>query len=116
MSISRDGPSSCSISSLTEPRPNPVTVESNSPDMPEDQIAAALDANNEIEEVERTRVRTLGNVRLRHHDTNEIILVPTPSSDPQDPLNWYISLLLLCPTHIANQQQVTTVQVLHGKW
>lgn len=31
---------------------------------------------------------TLGNVRLRHHETNEIILVPTPSSDPNDPLNW----------------------------
>ncbi|KAF3010519.1 hypothetical protein E8E14_009823 [Neopestalotiopsis sp. 37M] len=33
-------------------------------------------------------VRTLGTVRLRHHETNEIILIPTPSSDPNDPLNW----------------------------
>lgn len=31
---------------------------------------------------------TLGNVRLRHHETNEIILVPTPTDDPGDPLSW----------------------------
>lgn len=31
---------------------------------------------------------TLGNVRLRHHETNEIILVPTPTDDPKDPLTW----------------------------
>lgn len=31
---------------------------------------------------------TLGNVRLRHIETNQIILVPTPSRDPNDPLNW----------------------------
>jgi hypothetical protein len=30
----------------------------------------------------------LGNVQLRDQDTNEIILVPTPSDDPNDPLNW----------------------------
>ncbi len=34
---------------------------------------------------------TLGNVRLRDHHTNEIVLVPKPSNDPNDPLNWYIS-------------------------
>lgn len=32
---------------------------------------------------------TLGTVRLRHATTNEIILVPKPSDDPNDPLNWY---------------------------
>ncbi|KAF7553023.1 hypothetical protein G7046_g7212 [Stylonectria norvegica] len=35
----------------------------------------------------RTR-RTLGNIRLRHPETNALILIPTPSSDPRDPLNW----------------------------
>ncbi|GMG08359.1 unnamed protein product [Aspergillus oryzae var. brunneus] len=30
----------------------------------------------------------LGDLRLRHHETNEIILIPTPSNDPHDPLNW----------------------------
>jgi hypothetical protein len=35
------------------------------------------------------RVATLGQVRHRDAATNEIILVPTPSSDPNDPLNWY---------------------------
>lgn len=31
---------------------------------------------------------TFGHVQLRDHETNEIILIPTPSSDPNDPLNW----------------------------
>ena len=35
------------------------------------------------------RLVTLGSVRHRHEQTNEIILVPTPSTDPNDPLNWY---------------------------
>ena len=56
-----------------------------------DTIAAALDADHEVEAVEKGRKRTLGNVRLRHQETNEIILIPTPSSDPNDPLNWYVS-------------------------
>lgn len=30
----------------------------------------------------------LGHLRLRHVETNEIILIPTQSSDPNDPLNW----------------------------
>jgi hypothetical protein len=33
-------------------------------------------------------VKTLGHLRLRHAETNEVILVPTPSSDQKDPLNW----------------------------
>ncbi|KAH7141089.1 major facilitator superfamily domain-containing protein [Dactylonectria macrodidyma] len=37
---------------------------------------------------ETTAVNTLGHVRLRHEVTNEIILIPTPSNDPRDPLNW----------------------------
>lgn len=43
----------------------------------------------EPDKVDKTvNQNTLGNVRLRHHETNEIILVPTPSGDPNDPLNW----------------------------
>lgn len=34
------------------------------------------------------KVHTLGSVRLRHVATNEVILVPTPSNDVNDPLNW----------------------------
>jgi hypothetical protein len=40
------------------------------------------------EKTSGTSVKTLGHLRLRHAETNEIILVPTPSSDPRDPLNW----------------------------
>jgi hypothetical protein len=39
---------------------------------------------------EITKVQTLGSVRLRHHETNQVILIPTPTNDPNDPLNWYI--------------------------
>ncbi|KAI1633838.1 MFS transporter [Biscogniauxia mediterranea] len=31
---------------------------------------------------------TLGKIQLRDHETNDIILVPEPSNDPNDPLNW----------------------------
>ena len=31
---------------------------------------------------------TLGDLRLRNVETNEIILIPTPTNDPNDPLNW----------------------------
>ena len=37
----------------------------------------------------RTNTNTLGSVQLRNPITNGIILVPTPSKDPNDPLNWY---------------------------
>jgi len=37
------------------------------------------------------RIHTLGSVRHRHEHTGEIILIPTPSKDPNDPLNWYVS-------------------------
>lgn len=59
--------------------------------MGRDDIAPALrpDAEDyEASMVAETRQNTLGSVRLRHHETNEIILVPTPSNDPNDPLNW----------------------------
>ncbi len=35
-----------------------------------------------------SNIETLGHLRLRDAVTNDIILVPTPSSDPYDPLNW----------------------------
>lgn len=54
-----------------------------------DAVAPALKADQEDESLEVVRKRTLGNVRLRHHQTNEIIQIPTPSNDPNDPLNWY---------------------------
>ncbi|KAJ3579897.1 hypothetical protein NPX13_g661 [Xylaria arbuscula] len=34
------------------------------------------------------RGATLGNVRLRDSHTSEVFLIPKPSSDPNDPLNW----------------------------
>lgn len=35
-------------------------------------------------------LNTLGHVRLRDKDTHAIILIPTPSDDPKDPLNWSV--------------------------
>ncbi|OBT85854.1 hypothetical protein VE02_06087 [Pseudogymnoascus sp. 03VT05] len=48
-----------------------------------------------------TKTQTLGSVRQRHEHTNEIILIPTPSRDPNDPLNWsqgrkYYMATLIC--------------------
>ncbi|KAM5349872.1 hypothetical protein ACJ41O_006377 [Fusarium nematophilum] len=54
------------------------------------------------------RKETLGNVQLRHHETNEIILVPTPTNDPNDPLNWsksyrvYVAILVSCAIFFSN--------------
>lgn len=55
----------------------------------DDALAKELDARlGDDGEGVRKRRRTLGNVRLRHAETKEIILIPTPSADPNDPLNW----------------------------
>ncbi|KAL7943433.1 MFS general substrate transporter [Trichoderma barbatum] len=54
----------------------------------DDVIAPALDPQAEECYKEKTRKRTLGNLRLVNPETNAVILVPTPSSDPNDPLNW----------------------------
>ncbi|KAK7432707.1 hypothetical protein QQZ08_000566 [Neonectria magnoliae] len=67
---------------------NPVTAAS--------AIAIAVDQG-----AQSSRKHTLGNVRLRHQDTNALILIPTPSQDPNDPLNWpqwrkYYTAALVC--------------------
>jgi hypothetical protein len=36
------------------------------------------------------RVATYGTVQHRDPVTNAIVLIPKPSSDPNDPLNWYL--------------------------
>jgi hypothetical protein len=46
-------------------------------------------------QIDEKKVNTLGTLRLRHHDSHEIILIPTPSQDPNDPLNWYSFLRVL---------------------
>ncbi|GFP52577.1 MFS transporter cpaT [Trichoderma asperellum] len=54
----------------------------------DDVIAPALDPQAVEYVKEKSRKRTLGNLRLIDQETNAVILVPTPSSDPNDPLNW----------------------------
>lgn len=49
-------------------------------------MAPQLTVERDPDEIGRTT--TLGHLRLRHVETNEIILIPTPSADPNDPLNW----------------------------
>jgi hypothetical protein len=44
-----------------------------------------LTKTRDDEEVGKTT--TLGHLRLRHAETNQIILIPTSSNDPNDPLN-----------------------------
>jgi hypothetical protein len=45
---------------------------------------------NQRDPAEVAEGTTLGHVRLRNIETNEIILIPTPSDDPNDPLNWLV--------------------------
>ncbi|KAI9708381.1 MAG: hypothetical protein M1820_004085 [Bogoriella megaspora] len=51
---------------------------------------------------------SLGHLRLRNIETNEIILIPTPSNDPNDPLNWsktrrvYLALLVSLAMFFCN--------------
>lgn len=51
---------------------------------------------------------TLGSLRLRHHESNQIILIPTPTNDPNDPLNWsktyryYIAVLVCAAIFFCN--------------
>ncbi|KAF5019229.1 hypothetical protein F66182_8770 [Fusarium sp. NRRL 66182] len=50
----------------------------------------------------------LGGLRLRSEETDEIILIPTPSDDPNDPLNWskpyrvYIAILVSFAIFFSN--------------
>jgi hypothetical protein len=46
-------------------------------------------AGADPEDFKPEHVNTLGSIQLRHPVTNDIILIPTPSNDPNDPLNWY---------------------------
>ncbi|CAK7233776.1 hypothetical protein SBRCBS47491_008726 [Sporothrix bragantina] len=51
--------------------------------------ATTVELGGPVKAVETSNaVNTLGHVRLRDVTTNEIILIPTPSDDPRDPLNW----------------------------
>ncbi|WJG35231.1 major facilitator superfamily domain-containing protein [Fusarium oxysporum Fo47] len=50
----------------------------------------------------------LGGLRLRNEETNEVILIPSPTNDPNDPLNWskpyrfYIAILVSCAIFFSN--------------
>jgi len=62
----------------------------------DNQHIAAVNDNNHAETnleqgnskfgAEAKRVQSLGSVRLRNEHTGEIVLVPTPTKDPNDPL------------------------------
>ncbi|KAL4908626.1 hypothetical protein BDW74DRAFT_188538 [Aspergillus multicolor] len=59
-----------------------------------------MNTNRNTQAHTATARHNLGHVRLRHHHTNEVILIPAPSSDPNDPLRWttpykvYIAILV----------------------
>lgn len=50
-------------------------------------LAAAINTHVATK-VPLKKLNTLGSVRQRNEFTNEMILIPTPSNDPNDPLNW----------------------------
>lgn len=61
--------------------------------METDRISSATESPDGTTK-ELAITQTLGTLQLRHVDTNQIILIPTPSSDPADPLNWYDPCIL----------------------
>jgi len=50
--------------------------------------SAVAVSNTKMEHIGESNKASLGHVQLRDQETNEIILIPTPSNDPNDPLNW----------------------------
>jgi hypothetical protein len=50
--------------------------------------ATMADVEESSHDREGLHLRSLGHLRLRHEHTNEIILTPSPSLDPNDPLRW----------------------------
>ncbi|KAF3038059.1 hypothetical protein E8E11_005361 [Didymella keratinophila] len=54
------------------------------------------------------KTNNLGSLQLRHIDSNQIILIPTPTNDPNDPLNWsfgyrwYIVILVSAAIFFCN--------------
>lgn len=60
-------------------------------DIPDMDKNTTVELGEPVKAVETSNaVHTLGHVRLRDVTTNEIILIPTPSDDPHDPLNWWV--------------------------
>lgn len=56
------------------------------------KAAAGLAASTADGRDAERRTRTLGSVRLMRHDTKARILVPRPTCDPNDPLNWHVPM------------------------
>ena len=52
-------------------------------------ISIEMDPPTRTEDVQKDfeKLDTLGSIQL-HNEAGEVILIPTPSSDPNDPLNW----------------------------
>ncbi|KAF2684645.1 MFS general substrate transporter [Lentithecium fluviatile CBS 122367] len=54
------------------------------------------------------KTHNLGSLQLRHHESNQIILIPTPTNDPNDPLNWsaryrwYIAVVVCAAIFFCN--------------
>jgi hypothetical protein len=62
------------------------TKETHTPDLEPTKTEATH--TEELKSHTMKRIHTLGSVRHRHEHTGQIILIPTPSKDPNDPLNW----------------------------
>ncbi|KAI0456551.1 major facilitator superfamily domain-containing protein [Xylaria acuta] len=68
----------------------------------------SADADRSGTQIGERKSAALGNVRLRDHHTNEVILIPRPSNDPNDPLRWpqaykyYIALVVCLAMLVCN--------------
>jgi len=75
------------MSKSLDPESLPAMEVENSDLEPTKTVQIDVDATEQKHHIMK-RIHTLGSVRHRHEHTGQIILIPTPSKDPNDPLNW----------------------------
>jgi hypothetical protein len=85
------------MSKTLDPESVPTREAENSELEPTKTVQIDVDTAEQKHQVIK-RIHTLGSVRHRHEHTGQIILIPTPSKDPNDPLNWYTSSHILSNT------------------
>ncbi|KAF7193306.1 putative MFS-type transporter [Pseudocercospora fuligena] len=59
-----------------------------------------IETLTDLQKEKLDHINTLGSVQLQNVQTKEIFLIPTPSSDPNDPLNWYRPSVAIVETTI----------------
>ncbi|KAJ5938032.1 hypothetical protein N7454_004374 [Penicillium verhagenii] len=90
-----------------------------------ESLGSTIDRDSCVDSIDlkARHTNTLGSVQLRNPITNDIILVPTPSKDPNDPLNWsrsyrvYIAIIscaaIFMAQFLAAGPSVDMIAIIH---